>query len=181
MIQILIKCWSAMAVCYLIASRLRDRKDKMTWIGTVINLLVYIMVFLMGMRMGANEEVIQSLPTIGLQSLLVTALVIVSGMLGVTLVRHILHIGRFGRNTSGGEVRTDKAEQKRNLRFTLIIAILTALGIASGYIIIVKMLEIREAFMDVTDTLTLTLLVILIGSVGFSLGLDGTIFSNLRN
>ena len=180
MMQILIKCWTAMVICYLIASRLRDRKDKMTWVGTFMNCLIYVMVLLMGMRMGANEDVIRSLPTIGLQTLLVTTLVIVSGMLGVTLVRKILGIGRFGRNNSGGEVKADKEQQKRNLRFTLIIAILTTIGVALGYFLIIKILGIREEFMGVTDTVTVTLLVILIGSVGFSLGLDGTIFSNFK-
>ena len=180
MMQILIKCWTAMVICYLIASRLRSRKDKMTWVGTFMNVLIYVMVLIMGMRMGANEDVIRSLPSIGMQSLLVTALVILSGMVGVTLVRKILGIGRFGRNSTGGEVRADKEEQKRNLRFTLIIAILTAIGTAAGYFLIIRTLGIREEFMEVTDKVTVTLLVILIGSVGFSLGLDGTIFSNFK-
>ncbi|MBR5740375.1 MAG: lysine exporter LysO family protein [Firmicutes bacterium] len=178
--QILVKCWTAMVVCYLIASRLRDRKDKMTWTGTLMNVLIYVMVFLMGMRMGANEDVIRSPPTIGLQSIFVTALVIVSGMLGVTLVRKILGIGRFGRNSSGGKVRASREEQKKNLRFTLIIAILTALGVACGYVLIVRILDLRDRFMMVTDEVTVILLVILLGSVGFTLGLDGTIFSHFK-
>ncbi len=180
MIQILIKVWTAMIVCYIIASRLRGHRDKLTWVGTFMNVLIYIMVLLLGMRMGANEEVIQSLPSIGLQSLLVTILVIVSGMVGVTIVRKILHIGRFGRNSSGGDIRSDKEEQKRNLRFTLIIAVVTAIGVALGYFLVIKTLGIRERFMEVTDPLTIDLLIVLLGVVGFSLGLEGTIFANFK-
>ena len=180
MIQILAKCWTAMILCYIIASRLRAHKSRMTWVGSVMNVLIYVMVLLLGMRMGANEEVIKSLPSIGLQSLLVTILVIVSGMVGVTVVRKLLHIGRFGRNSAGGEVVTNREEQKKNLRLTLMIAIFTAVGVLLGYFLVIKTLDIRERFMEVTDPLTIYLLVILLGAVGFSLGLDGTIFTNFK-
>ena len=147
MIQILAKCWTAMILCYIIASRLRAHKSRMTWVGSFMNVLIYVMVLLLGMRMGANEEVIKSLPSIGLQSLLVTILVIVSGMVGVTVVRKLLHIGRFGRNSAGGEVMTNREEQKKNLRFTLMIAIFTAVGVLLGYFLVIKTLDIRERFM----------------------------------
>ena len=57
------------AMGYLIAAFLRKEKDKFKWIGTVLPSIVTALIFLMGFRIGENEEVVGNIGTIGLQSL----------------------------------------------------------------------------------------------------------------
>ena len=75
---LLILYWAIMLVCYAIASKLRDKKEKFSFVGKLTNAVICVLVFLMGLRMGANEEVTSNLGTIGLQSLCITCLLCTS-------------------------------------------------------------------------------------------------------
>ena len=46
------------AMGYLIAAFLGKEKDKFKWIGTVLPGIVTALIFLMGFRIGENEEVV---------------------------------------------------------------------------------------------------------------------------
>ena len=41
------------------------RKNKTEWLSKVINLWVWILLFLMGIEVGGNEHIMQALPTLG--------------------------------------------------------------------------------------------------------------------
>ena len=66
--------WSIMIACYLLASRLRKYAEKFKFVDKLMSLSVYALVLLMGLRMGAHEEVTSSLGSIGIQALFVTVL-----------------------------------------------------------------------------------------------------------
>ena len=59
---------------YLIASRLRRFSDKMSFMGKAMMAAIYVLVFVMGLNMGINEQVTSSLGIIGLQALVITVL-----------------------------------------------------------------------------------------------------------
>ena len=86
--------WSVMIACYLLASRLRCYADRLGFVNTLLSVSVYALVFVMGLRMGANREVTDNLGVIGVQALLVTALTMAFSMLGAFAVRRALHIDR---------------------------------------------------------------------------------------
>ena len=88
--------WSAMVIMYIIASKLRNRKENFKWVGEAINVPIYVLVLLMGLRMGANKEIVDSLGTIGVQSVIVSVLVIGCSILGVILMRAVLKMDRYG-------------------------------------------------------------------------------------
>ena len=79
--------WSVMIACYLLASRLRRYADRLGFVNTLLSVSVYALVFVMGLRMGANREVTDNLGVIGVQALLVTALTMAFSMLGAFAVR----------------------------------------------------------------------------------------------
>ena len=54
---LLLLYWGIMILFYLLADRLVDRRDCFGFIGTALNVVIYFLVFIMGLRMGANEEV----------------------------------------------------------------------------------------------------------------------------
>ena len=183
--KMLAMCWSACVIAYIIAAKLRHNKEKYKWIAEAINYPVYLLVLLMGLRMGANKEIIDSLGTIGLQSVAISVLVIGFSILGVTLVRKFLKMDRYG---NVGEDRVPKGKGPKGnaeanvdgIKSTIIIGSLVALGMAVGYFLIYKKLSVEDAFLEKTDPLITIFLVLLLTCVGFSLGLDGTVFKNIK-
>ena len=97
--------WSIMIACYLIASKLRRHADKFHFLDALTNLFIYFLIFLMGLRMGADEEVTSSLGSIGVQALFVTLLTAVGSMLGATAARKIVHLNRHALPAGAEERR----------------------------------------------------------------------------
>ena len=111
--------WSIMIACYLLASRLRKYAEKFKFVDKLMSLPVYALVLLMGLRMGADEEVTSSLGSIGIQALFVTVLTAAGSMLGAFAVRKLLHIDRpprrCSRQRSGGCARKGRRLGRKNV------------------------------------------------------------------
>ena len=177
--------WSAMVIMYIIASKLRNRKENFKWVGEAINVPIYVLVLLMGLRMGANKEIVDSLGTIGVQSVIVSVLVIGCSILGVILMRAVLKMDRYG-NVGADRVPNGQKPEKAaeanvaGIRSTIIIGGLVAIGMAVGYFLIYKKYSVQDAFLEKSDPAITVLLIILLAFVGFSLGLDGSVFGNIK-
>ncbi len=177
--------WSAMVIMYVIASKLRDRKENFKWVGEAINVPIYVLVLLMGLRMGADKEIVDSLGTIGVQSVIVSVLVIGSSILGVILMRAALGMDRYGnvgedRVPKGQKLEKSAEANVAGIRSTIIIGGLVAAGMAAGYFLIYKKYSVQDVFLEKSDPAITVLLVILLAFVGFSLGLDGSVFGNIK-
>ena len=94
--KLLLLYWGIMILCYIAAFKLRSRRDSFGFIGGALNAVIYILVFIMGLRMGANEEVTSSLGTIGVQAVLITVFTVCGSMAAVTVLRKILGLNRQG-------------------------------------------------------------------------------------
>ena len=183
--KLLAMCWSAMIVMYIVGMKLRPKKEKLGWVEEAMNVLVYVLVLFMGLRMGANKEIVDSLGTIGVQSLLVSAIAIVLSMLGITLSRAILRMDRYGNL---GDDRVPKGEKPQGstkanvsgIRSTVIIGLLVIVGMAVGYFLIYKKLSVQDQFMEKSEPYLTLCLILLIGTVGLNLGLDGSVFKNIK-
>ena len=44
------------------------RRQSLPWIGKAITLLIWLLLFLLGIEVGYNEQIIRSLPTLGLEA-----------------------------------------------------------------------------------------------------------------
>ncbi len=178
-------CWSSLIIMYIVGMKLKSRKDKLTWVDQAVNVLVYVLVFMMGLRMGANKEIVDSLGTIGIQSLIVTVITVTLSMLGVTLSRKILKMDRYGnvgddRLPKGQSPAGDARANVAGIKSTVIIGSLVAVGMAIGYFLIYKKLSAQDEFLAKSDPLLTILLILLLGAVGLSLGLTGSIFRNAK-
>lgn len=189
-------------VGYILGTKIRDKKEKLGWTGKVQLVALIILVLMMGMRMGSNEEVIANLSTIGITALLMTVVIMVCCIGGIWLARHVMRIDKYGRmqgkkassaaSPEHGEtvrVQSEAAasemlqeeEKSGGNSTTIAIIVSVALGMAVGY------LFIRSAFegnMDQFDSLAglgikigLCLLLLFIG---MDLGLDGTVVENFK-
>lgn len=48
------------------------RKTKITWIQKLITFFIWLLLFLLGVHAGGNEEVVKSLGTIGFEAVIIT-------------------------------------------------------------------------------------------------------------
>lgn len=193
-----------MAAMYVVAAKNRERLNVSAGVGKALTIIMYIIVFVMGIRMGSNEEVTANLGTIGVQSVLISALTIVFSILAITLMRKLMKIDKSGMRISGvgesrkvsetegntvrsadcmSEAEAEEIRQKNreNLRTTLFIAIDVAISMLVGYFAIRPVFAGKyELFDSFTSTAIVVGLCFLTGLVGFSLGLDGTVFKRIK-
>lgn len=197
---------ACMVVCYFLASKLRSQREFLGRIVNVITLAsVFVLVLMMGMRMGSNEEIIASLGTIGLQAFLFTIVVVIGGVFSVTAARKLLGIDKFGRlkektakqapaqNTEQageagadskmeGDHESDAGENGSAASLmTWLIIIAVILGLLFGYFYLRVNVEDIDAFNDKVGSLMTLGLCIMIGSIGFDMGLSGTVLAQVKH
>lgn len=177
--------WSVMIICYIIASKLRNKADKFGFLEQMLNIVIYVLVFIMGLRMGSNEEVIYNLGTIGVQSVVVTALTVGGSMFAVFLTRKLMGLNRQGVPSSSEEVvkssNNDSNEQNgTGMKTTLIILGFVAAGMLSGYLIVPMLFDNLDDFQTMSGDWMVVGITILLACVGFNLGLDGKVFTSLK-
>ena len=174
--------WSIMIVCYLIAGKLRRHKERFHFLDQLTSFLIYLLIFLMGLRMGADEEVTSSLGSIGVQALFITFLTAVGSMLGGTAARKIVHLNRHalpaGTEEEGAEERGGRVNTS-GIKSSVIICLMVICGMLLGNFVLPQLIS-PDRFEELSGTLLVIGLCIMLGSVGFSMGLDGSIVRVLR-
>lgn len=194
-------------VGYILGSRLRSVRQNLGWTGKVQLVALVILVLMMGMRMGSNEEVTANISTIGVSAFLMTVVIMSFSVAAIWLARHVMKIDRYGRLQNGttaaeaekapeqtmeisqeesvakspAEAEAAEEEKKGGNSTTIAILVSVVIGMVLGYVVI------RRAFagnMDTFDSLAglgikigLCLLLIF---VGMDLGLEGTVIDNFR-
>ena len=147
--------WSTMIACYLIASKLRRHKDRFHFLDKLTSIFIYLLIFLMGLRMGADEEVTSSLGSIGVQALFITFLTAVGSMLGGTAARKIVHLNRHAlpvgteeedAGERGGGVNTS------GIKSSVIICLMVICGMLLGYFVLPQLMA-PERFEEISGTL----------------------------
>ena len=183
--------WSAMVIGYYIGSKKRDHGDRFLKPTDVIMMAsVSLLVFLMGIRMGSNEEVIRNLGTIGLQALLATVLLMAGAVLSVTVTRKLLHIDKWGR-LEGHAIAKESAEleqyekqeeeeEKSSNLMTWLILIFVVLGIFAGYFLVRVYIPDIDGFNDKAGIIMTCGLTLLLGVIGFQMGIAGTVVEQLK-
>ena len=183
-----------MLAAYIIAAKNRHREEKLAFVQKALMPVVYILVLIMGLRMGVNEQVTSNLGTIGIQSLIITVFAVVGSMLFITGVRKIMGMDKYGNlkvkteqkvviDDTAAKTPADEKQKlsKSDIQSTCIILGLVVVGMLAGYFIIAGMMpQILDEF-DVISGHSLTVfLCCLLFCVGFDLGMQGTVISSIR-
>ena len=174
--------WSIMIACYLLASRLRKYAEKFKFVDKLMSLSVYALVLLMGLRMGADEEVTSSLGSIGIQALFVTVLTAAGSMLGAFAVRRALHIDRNALPRGAEKTAVPSAAAHADAsgsKTSLIIFAMVAAGMLLGYFVVPRVTD-PDAFQAVSGSWLVVGLCLLLAFVGFGMGLEGKLKAMLR-
>lgn len=177
--------WSVMLAFYVLASKLRNHKEKFGFLGSLLNAVIYVLVFVMGMRMGANEEVTSNLSIIGVQAVGISVFVIFGSMFAVFVTRKFMGIDKRGVAIGEVEQQTvdsqgEATEGDNGLKTSLLILICVVLGMIFGYLGVPKLVDDLDAFQSVTGDFMIIAICVLLGFVGFDMGLDGKIIENLK-
>ncbi|HAF59668.1 MAG TPA: hypothetical protein DCK81_00785 [Clostridiales bacterium UBA9856] len=188
--------WSMILVGYLTGTRSRSIRHKLFWVGTLLFIAIIALVFIMGVRMGSNQEVVANLGTIGLEALFITAAIMAGSVLAVTLTRRLLRMDRYGQLLSETDRDQPAADNIKNLeiagdeptdskdsngkKMTVMILAFVVLGIIFGYLFIPLLFPDYSAFETLSGNVLVVGLCFLLFFVGVDLGLSGTIVHSLK-
>ncbi|MBQ1484315.1 MAG: lysine exporter LysO family protein [Eubacterium sp.] len=190
----------AVVAGYALGALLRKKKDRLGFVSGIQSWAVLFLVFSMGMRMGANPEVINNLKSIGLYSLFITLIILVCSVAAMSFTRRLLGFDRYGfpikkkraasgegpGQASGGEEAETPAEadngggKPKVDKMTLIILFAVFLGLMTGGFIIPRITSDLEWFDGFASHIISIGLCVLLWFVGLDLGLEGTVFGNSR-
>lgn len=184
---LLLLYWSFLGVAYIAGSKLKDKAENFHFVSKIMMIAVYILVLIMGLRMGVNEQVTSNLGTIGVQALAITVIAVAGSMLAITLTRKVFGIDKFG-NAKGTQIEENTTTQEggkiatSDIKSTMIILALVIIGMVVGCFVIAEMMpEILPIFDKVSSLMLTVFLCILLSFVGFDLGLSGNIASNIKS
>ena len=86
------------AVGAVIGSQCSKRGRELPWLGKFQFVALMILIVTLGIKLGANDEVISSLGQIGLAALVITAMAMLGSLVAVYLLRRfVLKLDRYGR------------------------------------------------------------------------------------
>lgn len=68
------------------------RSKRLTWIHKIITLLIWLLLFLLGIDVGANPAIINGLHTIGMEALALTAAAVAGSVLASWGLWRLLHV-----------------------------------------------------------------------------------------
>lgn len=62
------------------------RHQSLPWIQKAITFLIWLLLFLLGMEVGKNEQVIRSLPTLGLEALVIAVVCVLGSCIAAWML-----------------------------------------------------------------------------------------------
>ena len=66
------------------------RRQSLSWINKAITILIWLLLFLLGIEVGHNEQIIRSLPTLGLEAFAIALVCVLGSCLAAwALWRHV--------------------------------------------------------------------------------------------
>lgn len=184
--SVLILYWVILFTTYFAASKLRQHRERFSFLPHITMGIVYAIVLVMGLRMGVNEQVIGQLRSIGFQALVITIACVSGSMFAVFGTRKLMGMNRFGdlqgcaaENPSAEERAQNsvqRAEMENELKSTLTILAFVVLGVLLGLFVLRRQsIDFLTAFDSFSGTATSVLLYIMVALVGFDLGLSGKV------
>ena len=75
------------------------RNKRLSWIHKIITLLIWVLLFLLGIDVGGNEAIIKGLYTLGLEALIITLAAVTGSILFAWGLWYLLYIRNKGKET----------------------------------------------------------------------------------
>lgn len=195
--DLLILYGGILVASYFLASRLRKYGDKFGFLDKILNIVVFAIIFIMGLRMGANEEIISQLGTIGIQAVGITVFVVAGSIIFVSIARRLMGIDRYAHlkkaaaeedenietveiNTEVVDAEESEEEKGNTWGFTIGILLCVAAGMAIGYLLLPELVDDIDKFQAFSGDMIVVGLCSLLACIGFGMGLTGQIVRSLK-
>lgn len=206
--KLLLIYWAFLIAGYFAGSRLRMAGRNAGPLASFMMVTIYCLCFVMGLRMGVNEQVTSNLGLIGLEALVITICCIAGSMLAIFCTRKMLHMDRYGDRidakaggTSGKEgaapafagdegapAEADGREEPEengksdlDVKSTLILLSVVAAGMLIGALVLTRRGEEFLAWFDgSSSTAMVVVLCVLMFLVGLDMGYSGNVVDSLR-
>lgn len=165
------------AVGAFIGSRPAVRSRPLPWLGRLQFAALMILIVSLGVKLGANDEVISSLGQIGLAALLITLAAMGGSLLALFLLRRfVLKLDRYGVPLGAGADQEHAAQGggKADNSLTKWIVIAVALGMLAGYFLI------PDSIVAYCGTVIDFGLYLLLFLVGMDMGKQGTMLADIK-
>ena len=191
--------WGVMFIGYAYGYRRRGKKSYDSLVNVVMLISISFLVLVMGMRMGANQQVIDNIGNIGVISVVITLLMWVGALLPITITRKIMGIDKFGyiKGNKGKEEppeeklvleEIDEIESVEEVRgdngssMTWCIVISVIAGIAIGFFAVRNILSATQIteFYSITSYAMTVGLCLMMTFVGYGMGYSGDVVSQFK-
>ena len=122
------------AIGFFLGARPALRARPLPWLGRFQTAALILLIFTLGAELGANDQIVASLGSIGLNAFFITAASMVGSMLAVhPLRRYILKLDKQGRPAGSAHSQEGSREKvKVDHTFTLILVVTVVLGMVFG-------------------------------------------------
>lgn len=67
------------------------RRQKLSWIHKVITILIWLLLFLLGIDVGGNQEIINGLHTIGMEAIIITVAAVLGSVTAAWALWYVLY------------------------------------------------------------------------------------------
>ena len=65
------------------------RSKRLTWIHKIITLLIWVLLFLLGIDVGGNEAIVKGLHTLGIEAAIITLAAVIGSILFSVLCKNV--------------------------------------------------------------------------------------------
>lgn len=185
--------WAVMLASYFAASGLRKSKINISFVPNITMIIVYILVFVMGIRLGSDRQLMSQIKSIGVQAVIITIACVTGSIMAVSLLRKLTGMDKYGNMKKPAAAQTadnvpacssGDAQHARSaagvsgafseIRSTVIIVAFVAAGVIAGAVIFNDPSEsLAAAFDRISNNATSVLLCVMLAFIGFDLGLSG--------
>ena len=182
-------------VGYFCGFPLKKYESRLGWSSKVQSLSLIVLIFTLGLRIGANEEVVHSLDTYGVYAFFFTILVDAGSVAALFLVRKFfLRMDRYGVPVGKASVKGQDAAPEGAMaartsgkrhgplinKTTVMIIAFVILGILTGYFFARERISDFDAFSASCSMVITVGLVILLFLIGLDIGLEGKLVENFK-
>lgn len=193
------------AAGYVVAAKVVKKKEKLAAASMIQIWAILLLVFSMGARMGANEEIVRNLNRIGLQALIMAAAAVLGSVAAVSAARRLLNLDAAGRKREEAPVKAaEESEPEQGdvltsvrdglaretadgektggsgSNMTVFIVCTVVLGMLFGWLLIHSQVADYEDFNAFAGLVIKGGLCLLLFLVGIDLGIEDTFFSDIR-
>lgn len=177
-------------VGYFLGNRIDADERRNLWIARGQTAAIALLLFTMGMRMGANSDVTGNLKSIGFISAAMTLIIMFFSAAFAGIGRRCIGLDRKARPkgqtvTVSEELSAETDSQgdmlKEQKKMAVMIVISVSLGMVCGFFLIPGLFVGRMAEFDGYAGLAINFgLILLLLVIGYNMGQDGTVIENFK-